>query len=613
MKRVAGRAGGWTLVLLTAAFFFRGVFFALALPAGDPLDETFHFAYACFLAQTARVPGASEPSIPLEFGRATAALPATGLPGTPAWSDYARISPEERSALRAAAYEFRPAERSAFFAPNYETQQPPLFYGVAAPLLRLLPAARFSTRLAAVRLLAVLLAAAAVPLAYRFLRRVLPKRAALAATAAWVAFPGAGIFVGRFTNDAMALPLAAALLGLFAEAGRGRLSRGRTIALAALLAAALWTKLYFLLFVPPAILAAILARRRGPVRAAVLAPIAAALLILPWALHQRSETGDWLGINASRQATVLSIGLTERFAAFPDFLTPRFAVVFARTFLWPGTRSASGAPAAAAVALAIALLALAFGPLFSPTARSRLRMRSWWIAGLAAAIFVAGQLSYASTYAAIGRARGHAPVAGPDGWYLLLLFPVILTAGCALGRAARPRSFLLAAAVFLAAEALMTFGVLTGVYSGRTSFNGANVPFPVYAAQLLRLPENLASYERVGLGGLPAAALGILAAAWVVLLGAGIISISRRRRGGGTHAGHERPGRPQEMALDGRARLAERDRGDPDRLSLLKLLPDLRRGDSYRLRGALDERGPRFLLPRSASAGPCRGGRSPHP
>src|SRR5262249_60669833 len=98
----------------------------------------------------------------------------------------------------------------------------------------------------------------------------------------------------------------------------------------------------------------------------------------------------------------------------------------------------------------------------------------------------------------------------------------ILTAGCALGRAARPRSFLLAAAVFLAAGALMTFGEVTGVYSGRTSFNGANVPFPVYAAQLLRLPENLASYERVGRGGLPAAALVILAGAGDLQLRAGV-------------------------------------------------------------------------------------------
>ncbi len=36
--------------LLTAAFLLRGVFFALALPYGDPLDEPFHLGYASFVA-----------------------------------------------------------------------------------------------------------------------------------------------------------------------------------------------------------------------------------------------------------------------------------------------------------------------------------------------------------------------------------------------------------------------------------------------------------------------------------------------------------------------------------------------------------------------------------
>jgi 4-amino-4-deoxy-L-arabinose transferase-like glycosyltransferase len=527
MKSLAGHAGGWPLLLLTCAFLSRGVFFALALPSGDPHDESFHFAYACFLAQTGRVPAASEPSIPVEIGRAVAALPASGAVSAVGWSEYSRLQAEQREKLRRIAYEFRPAERDSFFAPNYETQQPPLFYAMGVLLLELLPSARFSTRLLTVRLLSAFLAALAVPFLYRFLRRVLPKRPALAATAACVAFPGLGIFAGRFTNDALALPLAGALLGLFVETARGRLSRGRAIALAALLAVGLWTKLYFLLFLPAGILISLLASRGKTVRRSILAAVLALLVFVPWALRQKSQTGDWLGLLPSKQATALSIGLPGRLAAFPDLLTARFAIVFGRTFLWPGTRSASGAPAAVAVALTATLLALLIGPALSGVRRSRIRMKSWWAGGIAVAAFVVGQLAYASTYAAIGRARGHPPVAGPDGWYLLLLFPVVLTAACAFGHATQARSFHLASAVFLAAEGLMTFGVLPGVYGGRTSFNGANVSLAVYGSQLLRPAESLRVYGRVGLAAVPPGMLAVLIAVWLLILGGGVLA-SRR-------------------------------------------------------------------------------------
>jgi 4-amino-4-deoxy-L-arabinose transferase-like glycosyltransferase len=534
MREAAGRlAGGWPLLLLTAAFLFRGVFFALALPAGDPLDETYHFAYASFMAQTGRVPRAGENSIPIEFGRATATLPATGPSGAISWGDYSRLPEERRRELRAMAYEYRPAERETFFAPNYETQQPPLFYGLAASFLKAFPRAPFSTRLAAVRLLSVLLAALAIPLAYRFLRRLFPRRTALAATAALTAFPGIGIFAGRFTNDTLALPIAAALLGLFVDAARDRLSQGKSVAMAALFAAALWTKLYFLLLLPAVLALSLLARTRRSLGRALLATAASVVVFLPWALHQRAQTGDWLGLYASKQATALAIGLPARLAAFPDLLRARFAIVFGRTFLWPGTRSASGAPAVVSVVLAATLLLLVTGAAVSRAERSRFRARAWWAGGFAALAFLVGQFAYASTYAAVGRARGLPPSAGPDGWYLLLLFPVILTAGCLFGRSIPSRWFLLSAAVFLVAEALMTFGVLPGVYTGRTAFNGANVPISVYGGQLLRPAESILAFERVGLAGLSSVSLGLVVAIWLFLQGAGIALAVRTSPSGG--------------------------------------------------------------------------------
>jgi len=526
-----GGQGRLPIFLLTAAFLFRGVFLAVGLPGGDPLDETFHFAYACFLAQTGRVPGAGEPSIPAEFLRALASLPAS-FPGSQiSWKTYSLLPGEQRQRLRREAYEYRLTERRFFLDPNYETQQPPLFYGMAAQLLRLLPHARFSTRLLAVRLLSVFLASAAVPLTYLFLRRLLPKRSALSATAAYVAFPGIGSFVGRFTNDALALPIAAALLFLFVEAARGRFSLSKAAALAALLAAGCWTKAYFLLLLPVAPLAALMTgrgRRSGAWRRALLACALAFLVFVPWMIHQRSQTGDWLGLFASKQATALRVGMLDRVKTLPGLVTPRFAVVFGRTFLWPGTRSAMGAPAAVAVLLTCTLVYLLAKPNLLGGGRSRRRQEAWRATGVAVAVFLVGQLSYASTYAAVGMMRGRLPSAGPDGWYLLLLFPVVLCAGCAFGRGVPERLFLLAVVLFLGAEWWMTFGVLPGVYGGRTAFNGSNAPLAAYGDYLLRPAEALRTYERVGLAGVPAYASVVAFGLWLSLLASGLFAASRR-------------------------------------------------------------------------------------
>jgi hypothetical protein len=195
----------------------------------------------------------------------------------------------------------------------------------------------------------------------------------------------------------------------------------------------------------------------------------------------------------------------------------RFAVVFARTFLWPGTWSAMGAPAALAVALSLVLLLLFLVPgLTGP--RSRLRVRSWWPGGLALALFLGAQLAYASTSAAIGRLRGHTPSAGPDGWYSLILFPVILTAGCMLGRAAGSGGFAAAVLFFLAGEWWVTLGVLPGVYGGRALFNGANAPLRAYGTYLLSPRSVMSVFERVGLAAAPAAGLAAVAALWLAAL-----------------------------------------------------------------------------------------------
>lgn len=516
------------LRLLTAAFLLRGVFFALALPYGDPLDEPFHLGYASFVAQTGRAPRAAERSLSAEVLRSIVLLPrSTSFPGPRVtWREWASLAGSERSERRRQAFARQEADRKAFLAPNYEAQQAPLAYFAVWPALAALADASLSERLLVLRLLAVLVSACAVPLAYRFFRRILPKRSALAATAAYVAFPGLGPFVGRFTNDALALPIIVAILGILADVSRGRLSRRRAAELAVLLTAVCWSKLYGLLLLPAAPLAALLfgrARRAKTARRAAAAALLAFLAFVPWLLRERADTGDWWGLSSTKEASRLAVGLGQRLESLPEIATIRFAVVFGRTFLWPGTGSAAGAPAALAVVLSLVLLLLAW-PARGGAASAR-HAAAWRAGGLALALFLAGYVAYASTHAAIGRARGQAAVAGPDGWYLLVLLPPILTIGCAWGRRPSPRLFGLAALLFVAADWWMTMGILPAVYAGWTDWNGANAPFSEYGPLLAAPWRAVTAFAAVGLGGVGAAALAVLRVLWLLAFGLGLRGI----------------------------------------------------------------------------------------
>ncbi len=83
----------------------------------------------------------------------------------------------------------------------------------------------------------------------------------------------------------------------------------------------------------------------------------------------------------------------------------------------------------------------------------------------------------------------------------------------------------------------MMFGVLPGVYGGRTGFNGSNAPFAAYASSLLRPAEVLMVYERVGLAGLRASALGLVVGLWLLLLASAVFVAARpQSRGSPDHA-----------------------------------------------------------------------------
>lgn len=511
------------VLLLTAAFFFRGLFLNLALPYGDPLDEIFHYGYASYFAETGRVPRGEEASVAVECFRPFAWLPrSTSFPGPrQSWKEFSSLSHSERTQRRAEAFRFIPAQRRGFVAPNYETQQPPLAYLAVGWLLTILSRAPLDQRLLALRIAASALAASAVPLVYAFFRRLFPKPSAVAASVAFVAFPGVGSFVGRFTNDALALPLVAALLLLFLDISQGRFSRRRAVALAIWLALGCWTKLYVLLLLPMAPVVSFLATRkaRGVTFArSVGASLAAFLLFCPWMLFQHARTGDWWGLTETKQAVQEGVTALDRLRALAGALTPRSAIIFGRTFLWPGTWSAMGAPRTIAVPLVLVLLLLFLVPGLTAAPRSRRRQRAWLAAAVSLVLLGAGYLLHAGTFAAVARRLGHAPSGGPEGWYLLILLPVVLTAGAVFGRSVPARLFLAASMIFVIADWWMSFGVLSSVYAGWTQPNASNAPLSSYGPILLAPVQALKTFERVSLVWVRAPWLAAVMTLWLLSL-----------------------------------------------------------------------------------------------
>src|SRR5262245_21384207 len=108
-------------------------------PVWDGFDEPFHLAYALFVTDHGRPPGLHEPSFPADMVRAIPALPTfLGQRGAarrwreaPSFETWRAMPPGERARRRALASRF---SSRPYDGENYERQQGPLFYYVAAPL-----------------------------------------------------------------------------------------------------------------------------------------------------------------------------------------------------------------------------------------------------------------------------------------------------------------------------------------------------------------------------------------------------------------------------------------------------------------------------------------------
>jgi hypothetical protein len=460
------------------AFVARGTLQVLITPIWDGFDEPFHAAYTAFVAQTGRLPGFDELSFPSAYYEALPLLPSVVDHGAPDFRAWRQLPPGERTLRRERAARLSASPVPATYShANYERQQPPLFYILAAPVAWLFRHASVPGFVIALRLFCVLLASLLVPLTARLARLLLPQRGIFFALPLAALLPNTLFFVDRVTNDALAWPILAAIAASLVLVARRPGNPRRAWVLGLLVAAGVWTKLTLLPALPAALVAALWARRRGDGRkpgVLLASAVLPALLIAPLLLWNRVASGSFTGIDYLSRSPRL--GLLAGLRAASEVHFPGALAQWANTHLWAGGWGFVQPPRSAYHAgLAALLLGAAAALLAARRRRTPLPGGSRWLSLAAlAALFFAAMVGHLLSAAAAARALGTGPLAGGEGWYFDLLRPIEACAAAGLLVAAVPARLTRAAAailivLLLASDAAGTFGLLLPHWAGLDS------------------------------------------------------------------------------------------------------------------------------------------------
>lgn len=319
------------LAVVWLAFVVRGAYYSVQLPLWEGLDEWAHFAALQWFAEHGRMPARTDAvSDAVVRSLELAPLPWSNngwVAGAVNHDEYWRLPPQDRlkrvGELNRITADYRRApELTPVTQHQYEAQQPPLYYALLALPYRLTSGWPIARQVIWLRLVGVLLASAAIPLAWGIARRTAAARLAALAVAAFVtSMPAVLLFVAHVGNDALALPLMTLTVWSLVQA------KPRWILTGLALAAALLCKGYALVLIPVVMLAALRHRK-------LAASLAIALLAAGW----------WYGENliatgtlAGDQMDVAShAGVGAKLAAIPRVQWGRVLDSGAMTHIWIG-------------------------------------------------------------------------------------------------------------------------------------------------------------------------------------------------------------------------------------------------------------------------------------
>jgi Predicted membrane protein (DUF2142) len=236
--------------------FVNAAIWGIVVPPFQVPDETFHFAYAQYLAETGKPPpqGSASPYSRqeqialhrLQFFSVIGRSEQRGI-----------LTALEDRELRAAIADSNPVGQGGA---SSSSNQPPLYYALEAIPYLLSPSGDILTRLALMRLLSALIAAGTVLAVFMFLRELLPRSPwAWTVGALAVAFQPTFDFIaaGVQGDNLLFLTASLTLLALLRAYKRG-LNTRRAVWIGAIVAAGTLSKLTFIALLPGIALALLL-------------------------------------------------------------------------------------------------------------------------------------------------------------------------------------------------------------------------------------------------------------------------------------------------------------------------------------------------------------------
>lgn len=494
--------------LLIAYVLVNALLYSVLLPLWEGFDEPFHFGYVQQLANGQGLPDQNTARLSNEAGASILLTPASSvvkenLPQVTSYAQYFSWPVLKRAEVRRRLNEIPTELRwnpSQFV--NYEAQQPPLAYFLLAIPERLLASEPIPMRIAILRIVAASIGSLLLLTGAERLFAQIGTGDSYRVAALFCLFSCQMTWatMARVSNDWLSVALAIWLL-VALNSYDTRPGLRRTAFAAALLAAGLLTKAYFLAFVP--LFAGLTVRRRSGKNLA-----AGSIIVL-------GVAGPWYGRNLMRYGTLsgtqesrAGVGLHAVLLATPNVNWLKTTWSFIHYSLWTGnntfsTFSANTLNLIIGAGLA-GLLLWAVGGHGSAE----------WITCVYSFLFVLA-LAYAAGTSFV---YSDGAYSSPEPWYTQTLSAPLLGL-MLLGASRRPKlgRYVAASLVVLFGYVLATTYAaklipLYGGYEGRTSLAATA---RLYAYGLKGLIANLNSVELA-----PAAYVCLLAGIVIVLAGA---------------------------------------------------------------------------------------------
>ena len=324
------------MTLLWLAFIVRGAWYCAVLPAWEGYDEPYHFAALQHVAGGQGLARSDSPIslevqkslhlLPISWQLRLQAIPQPLLTQEAFWD----LPADEQRRRIDAVRELNSQEGSQPGTEpilNYEAQQPPLYYWIFAVPLRWMTSLPLLSRLYLLRMVNVLVASVAIPIAYWIARCLLRSyMQALGVTGIIVLLPELMMNVARVGNESLALICYTAMLAAAVMAVRRPESWHPWLLAGVALGGGLLTKAYVLSAVPALWAVAAVSirhdreRRKKPQFLSVGIRLGAALVIAAciagaWYARVHAATGSWTGV--ATDAAVAKVSLIGKVAAIP--------------------------------------------------------------------------------------------------------------------------------------------------------------------------------------------------------------------------------------------------------------------------------------------------------